>query len=201
MRRLARRGLVLPLAALAACSVLPQPKYVQQTQWPLNVQRPQDLPRPSHGKVLLVRDVQAAPGVDQRGLQWLQPDGSVHIDFYNQWTVVPSQAVTNDLQQWLAASGLFAGVVGSGTGLLPNLILNAQLIRFVADPRTLTAHAAVLITLVNPNASPPRVLLQQTIAGDAAMPVDRPEGVVEGLRAALAVAMGKIEAAVARYAR
>ena len=199
--RLPRRLLPLGLTALAACSVLPQPKYVQQTQWPLIVHRPQSLPRAARGKVLVVRDVQAAPGVDQRGLQWFEPNGSVHVDFYNQWAVTPSQAATSNLQQWLTASGLFSAVVGGGSGLIPNLILDTQLTQFIADPRNLTAHCAILVTLINADRTPSTVLLQQTIAGEARMPVDTPEGVADGLRAALADALGKSEAAIAQYAR
>lgn len=194
-----RRAVVLVSAGLAACSVLPQPKYVQQTQWPLQLHPPRTVPPPANGKVLLIRDVQASPGVDRLGLQWYEQNGSVHVDFYNQWAVAPSQAVTNNLQQWLAASGLFAAVVSPGSGLSPGLILDTQLTQFIADPRTMTAHAALQITLINPNRTPSQALLQQSIAGQARMPTDTPQGVAEGLQAAFADALGKVQAAIGRY--
>lgn len=115
-RLLSRRYVLLGAAGLAGCSVLPKTPYVEQTQWPLIVKRPETFPRRANGRVLAVRDVTPAPGLDQRGLQWLLPNGSVHVDFYNQWAVPPAQAVTTDLQQWLAASGLFSAVVGGGGG-------------------------------------------------------------------------------------
>ena len=196
---IARRAVVLGSLGLASCSVLPQPKYVQQTQWPLLLHPPRAVPPSAKGKVLLVRDVQASPGVDRLGLQWFEPNGSVHVDFYNQWAVPPSQGVTNNLQQWLAASGLFAAVVPTGSGLSPSLILNTQLTQFIADPRTMTAHASLQITLINPNRTPSQVLLQQSIAGQARMPTDSPQGVAEGLQAALADALGKVQAAISAY--
>jgi cholesterol transport system auxiliary component len=196
-----RRPVFLAPAALAGCSVLPQPKYVQQTQWPLAVQRTRTLPPPANGKVLLVRDVTSAPGLDTRGLQWLEPNGSVHVDFYNQWTVSPAAGVTSDLQQWLAGSGLFSAVVGAGSGLVPDLILDTELTQFVADPRNLTAHAAAQLTIIDAHAVPSRVLLQRTATGQARMPMDTPQGVAEGLRAALAVLLGQVEAALAPSSR
>ena len=196
---IARRAVVLGGVGLAGCSVLPQPKYVQQTQWPLQVRPPHTSPRPARGKVLLVRDVQASPGVDRLGLQWYEPNGSVHVDFYNQWSVPPSQAVTSNLQQWLAGSGLFSAVVSPGSGLSPGLILDTQLTQFTADPRTMTAHAGLQITLINPDRTPAQVLLQRSVAGQARMPADSPEGVADGLQAALADALGRVQAAISEF--
>jgi cholesterol transport system auxiliary component len=196
-----RRTVFAALAGLAGCSVLPQPKYVQQTQWPLAVQRARAVPSPAKGKVLLVRDMSAGPGLDQRGLQWLESNGSVHVDFYNQWAVSPAAGVTSDLQQWLVGSGLFSAVVGASSGLVPDLILDTELTQFVADPRNLTAHAAAQITLIDAHAVPSRVVLQRTVTGEARMPADTPQGVAEGLRSALAVLLGQVEAAVAPYSR
>ena len=196
-----RRVALATLAELAGCSVLPRPSYVQQTQWPLTVQRPQALPAPAHGKVLLVRDVTPAPGLDQRGLQWLEPNGSVHVDFYNQWAVSPPAGVTTDLQQWLAGSGLFDAVVGASSGLAPDLILDTELTQFIADPRNMTAHAAAQITLINAHSVPSRVVLQRTVTGEARLPTDNPQGVADGLRSALAALLGRVQAALASFAR
>jgi cholesterol transport system auxiliary component len=196
-RLLSRRLACLAAAGLAGCSVLPKTPYVEQTQWPLIVKRPETLPRRPNGPVLAVRDVTPAPGLDQRGLQWLLPNGSVHVDFYNQWAVPPAQAVTMDLQQWLAASGLFSGVVAVGSGLTPDLELDATLSTFIADPRVLTAHAALALVLIDAQAIPAKVLLQRTVSADAHMTTDTPEGIVDALRAALADALRMTEATLA----
>lgn len=196
-----RRLVLLGLGALGGCSVLPQPSYVQQTQWPLVVRRPESLPPRPRGRVLVVRSLQAAPGLEQRGLQWLRPNGSVHVDFYNQWAVSPAQGVTDDLRRWLAASGLFAAVVAPDSGLLPDLSLEGELTTFIADPRTLTAHAAVALVLVDAHPSPARVLLQKTISSDARMPSDTPAGVAEALVAALTDVLRQTEAVLASFAR
>ncbi len=195
-RLLSRRLVCLGAAALAGCSVLPKTPYIEQTQWPLLVKRPETLPRRADGRVLTVSDVTPAPGLDQRGLQWLLPNGSVHVDFYNQWAVSPASAVTTALREWLAASGLFSAVVAPGTGLTPDLVLDATLATFIADPRTLTAHAALALVLIDQRPVPAKVTLQRTVSADAHMSNDTPAGVVEALLAALAGALQMTESAL-----
>ncbi len=180
--------------------MLPQSKYIQQTQWPLVVRRPDTLPPRRRGKVLVVRDIQPGPGLEQRGLQWLLPDGSLHVDFYNQWAVPPAQAVTDDLRHWLAASGLFSAVVAPDSGLTPDMTLEGQLTAFVANPRALTAHAALALVAIDQHPVPAKVLLQRTISADARMAGATPEGVVDGLRAALTDVFRQTEAVVAGFA-
>jgi cholesterol transport system auxiliary component len=195
-RLLSRRLVCLGGAGLAGCSVLPKTPYVEQTQWPLVVKRPETLPRRPNGRVLAVSDVTPAPGLDQRGLQWLLPNGSVHVDFYNQWAVSPAAAVTTALREWLAASGLFSAVVAPSTGLAPDLVLDPTLTTFIADPRTLTAHAALALVLIDQRPVPAKVVLQRTVSADAHMPNDTPAGVVEALRAALAEVLQMTESAL-----
>ena len=108
-----RRWLLLGGAALGGCSLLPQQPYLQRRDWPLDVQRAQVLPPRPRGPVLLVRSIRAAPGLEVRGLQWLLRDGSVHVDYYEQWAVPPAQAVEDDLRRWLANAGLFSAVTGA----------------------------------------------------------------------------------------
>jgi cholesterol transport system auxiliary component len=191
---------LLGSSGLAACSVLPQSTYVQQTQWPLVVRRPDSAPSRTRGHVLVVRDIRPASGLDQRGVQWLQSDGSVHVDFYNQWAVPPAQAATDDVRNWLAASGLFAAVVAPDSGLTPDLTLEGQLTTFIGEPRTMTAHAALALVLLDQHPVPAKVLLQRTVSADAHMASGTPTGVVEALRSALTQVLRETEGAVAPFA-
>lgn len=194
-----RRMMIGGTLLLGGCNtILQRPPAVQIVSWPLNVQRPRTLRSRRHGKVLLVGDIGAAPGLDQQGLQWLLPDGSVHVDFYNQWAVPPAAAVTSDLRQWMADSGMFAAVVGPNGALTPDFTLDGTLLTFMAEPRTLTARAALAVTLLNARRRSPVVLLQTTLHAVAPLPQDTPAGVAAGLRAALARVLAETEDAVAR---
>ncbi len=202
MSILTRRSLLASTALLGGCNtVLQRPPAVQSVNWPLTVRRPQALPARPHGKILLVREIQAAPGLDQQGLQWLLPSGSLHIDFYNQWSVPPAAAITTDLRLWLADAGLFAAVVAPNSGLTPDLTLDGTLLTFVGDPRTLTGRAALLVTVSDNRRTPPRVLTQTTLQATAPMPQDTPAGVAAALQAAVARLMAEVERLLARFTR
>ncbi len=195
-----RLALAAGAAALGGCALLSRPAYVQRTTWPLSLAPPEQRQPRRGGKVLLVRDFQAAPGLDERGVQWRNADGSVHVDFYNVWEVTPAQAAADDARRWLVASGRFAAVIGPDSGVPADLVLEAEVTAFIADPRALRGRAAFSITLLNQRAVPPRILTQRAITGIAPMPAPTPDGVVAGQRAALGDALRRLEEVVAAYA-
>jgi cholesterol transport system auxiliary component len=162
MRRDVLGGLVLTALGAAGCSVLPSQSYLQRRDWPLAVSRPQALPPRQGGRILLVRTVQAGPGLEGRGLSTLEQDGSERTAFYEQWAVPPAQAVDDDLRRWLAASGLFSGVVAPGSRLQADLVLEGELTVLHADLGNGTARAALALVLIDQHPTPARVLLQRT---------------------------------------
>ncbi len=197
---LSRRLAVAGIASLAGCSILQKPSYIERTQWPLTLSRPESLPPPRHGKVLQVQDIIAAPGLDQQGVQWRLPNGSIHVDFYNLWIVSPALAVTDNLRRWLAGSGLFAAVVGTGSGLTADLALQGELTTFIADPQQRQGHAALSLMLLDLRRTPPRVLMQRTVSGTGHMPTDTPAGVVAAERDAVLEVLRRTEIALTPFA-
>src|ERR1700689_4623354 len=174
-----RRGLVGGLLATAfaatlggsGCSILPTQAYLERRDWPLAVRRPTDLPTNSlggaaggrsRGSVLLVRQVQAGPGMDTPGLQTLQRDGSLQTAYYERWAVPPAQGIDDDLRRWLAASGLFGAVIMTGSRVNPNLVLESELEALNADLATMTARAALSLVLSDQRGGAARILLQKT---------------------------------------
>ena len=149
-----RRWVLAGAAALAGCSLLPHKPSVQRRDWPLDVRREPAAPPNPRGRVLLVRTVRAGPGLEVRGLQWLQRDGSVHVDFYEQWAVPPAQAVEDDLLQWLADSGLFSAVVAPGSRLNADFVLEGELDVFIADLNAGVARVALALVLLDQRPGP-----------------------------------------------
>jgi len=195
-----RRTFLGGLAALvlSGCSVLPSQPYPQRRDWPLVVLRPATLPSRKNGRVLLSRTTQAAPGLDGRGLRTLQPDGSVHIGFYEQWAVPPAQAVDDDLRRWLDASGLFAAVVAPGSRLSADLVLESELTTLHADLATNTATAALALVLIDQHPSPARVLLQRTETAVVQLDGTDWPALVRAQVAAVAAVLRQTEADIAR---
>jgi ABC-type uncharacterized transport system auxiliary subunit len=193
--------LLVGATALGGCSVLPQAPYVQRRDWPLDVHRVPVLPPRPRGRVLLVRAVRAAPGLEARGLQWLQRDGSVHVDFYEQWAVPPAQAVEDDLRQWLADAGLFSAVVAPGSRLNADFILEGELNSFIADLNAGVARVALALVLLDQRPSPTKVLLQKTETAEVKLTGTEPPAIADGLKAALMEVLRRAEQDVAAVIR
>jgi cholesterol transport system auxiliary component len=196
-----RRCLLAGGVALAGCSVLPEQAYVQRRDWPLDVDRTPVLPPRARGRVLLVRSVRAAPGLESRGLQWLQRDGSLHVDFYEQWAVPPAQAVEDDLRQWLGDAGLFRAVLAPGSRLDADLVLEGELDTFLADLNAGVARASLALVLLDQRPGTVKVLLQKTETAEVTLTDTAPPGLVASLKAALVAVFGKAERDIAAETR
>jgi cholesterol transport system auxiliary component len=192
-----RRLALATILATAGCSLLPGRPYVERRDWPLVVRRPVTLPPRASGKILLVRTVTASPELGTRGLQWLEQDGSVHVDYYEQWAVPPAQAVDDDLRQWLAASGLYAAVLAPGSRLTANLVLESQLETFIADVPSGMARASLAVVLLDQQPNTAKVLLQRTITAETKLPGANVPDLVDALRAALREVLQQTESALA----
>jgi cholesterol transport system auxiliary component len=188
-----RRVMLLGAASLAGCSVLPSQPYLQKRDWPLVLRRPTARPPRQGGAVLLVRTMAAGPGVEARGLQWLLPDGSVHIGFYEEWAVPPALAVDDALRQWLADSGMFSAVVGPGSRINADLVLETELTTLIADPAASVARAGVALVLLDQRRQPARVLLQKTETATAPLAAAAPPAMVRAMRAALGSVLQQTE--------
>jgi len=177
--------LVAPLGLAACTSVLPAQKYVAKVNWPLAPQPPVFHPALSHGPVLMVRAITAAPGLDAQGLQTLGPDGSLTIDYYNLWAVEPADAITQGLVTWAQATGFFSAVVTPGTRLNADYIVEGELTELVTDPGAGQARCVVTLVVMKATGTPVPVL-QQRLVGIASLSGTDAPAQVAAERAALA---------------
>jgi cholesterol transport system auxiliary component len=196
-----RRSVLAGVAALGGCSLLPSTPYVQRRDWPLDVRRPSTAPPRRNGRVLLVRSIREGPGLDERGLQWLQRDGSLHVDFYEQWAVPPAQAVEDDLRQWLADAGLFRAVVAPGSRLNADYVLEGELDAFVADLNANVGRAALMLVLLDQRQGSAKVLLQRTVAAEAHLAGTEAPAIAEAMKTALTDVLRQAETVIAAAVR
>jgi len=193
----------------AGCSVLPGQPYLQRRDWPLVVRRPGEFaadlpgnlpaapPRRPDGRVLLVRTVQAGPGLEARGLQTVQQDGSLQTAFYEQWAVPPAEAIDDDLRRWLADSGGFAAVVAPGSRMTADLVLEGELVALHADLGIGMARAALALVLIDQRPSPARIRLERTEAASVRLDGTDPPALVRAQLAAVAAVLRQTEADLA----
>ena len=181
----------LSVLGVAACSVVPVRPYRETVEWPLTLPPVESRAARAHAPVLLLRNVAAAPGLEERGLLTLRPDGSQLLDLYQEWTVAPAEGVTEALRSRLAASGHYAAVLSPGSRAQADLVLEATLTAFVAEPGQ--ARATLAITLVSRSGA---ALLQAVQTGTAPLVGEQPAAKVTALKAALAVAVDRVVQAI-----
>ncbi len=192
-----RRALLAAPWLLAGCSVLPTRPYLEKRDWPLDALRPVTLPPRPGGAVLLVRTLRAAPGLEARGLEVVQGDGSIRTDFYEQWSVPPADAVEDSLRRWLAASGLFAAVLAPGSRARADLALEGELLSLLALPAQGVSRAALGLVLLDLRPASARVLLQADVTAEAPLVHGGAPQTAASGRAAAAALLAGVERRVA----
>lgn len=189
-----RRILLAAPLALAGCSL--ERPYAERRQWPLVARRARvERARPG-APVLLVRGLRAGPGLEVRGLQSLQADGSIRTEFYEEWAAPPAQAVEEAVRGWMADSGLFSAVIAPGSRVEPDQVMEGELTGLWTIPATRQAHAAVGVTVLAQRAATTRVVLQRRFVAEAPMAGTSAREAVEAQTAALASVLAQIEAAL-----
>ena len=163
-----RHLLALPFL-LGACSVVPARPYPQKRDWPLRVQRPTSLPARRGGKILLVRTLAAAPGLEDRGLHALQPDGSMQVAYYEEWISPPAQALEEALRAWIGASGLFAAILTSGSRPNADYVFEGELTKLWTQPAPAQAVASLAYAVLDQRTGTPTVKSQQAFSATASV--------------------------------
>jgi ABC-type uncharacterized transport system auxiliary subunit len=199
-RRMLLLSPLLPLA-LAGCSILPDRPDVPVRRFALNPRRPATASPPPRGRVLLVRRVRAVPGLQDFGLRRMRPDGAYEILPYEEWLAPPGDLVDAALRAWLQDSGLFTAVVAQGSRAEADLVLEMQLTVLEAAPAAGRARAGLAGVLLREGRSAGIV---RTLEAQAEAPLAADAGAPEmaqAMSAALALAMGRLEADLASAAR
>lgn len=197
---LGRRAALLALAALPACSVLPDRPYQEPQRFTLLPERPATSPPARRGPVLLLRTLRPAPGLDQRGLRVLGPGDAVTVEFWSEWSAPPTDLVEEAMRRWLLASGRFTAITAPGSRLRAELLLEGELTRLQAEPLAGLARVSLSVLLLRDGTGESRVLGQFLVEGTAPLPGGRradgrvvPAEAAAAMNAALGEALGGLE--------
>jgi ABC-type uncharacterized transport system auxiliary subunit len=193
-----RRALLLAFPLAACGSVLPDRPYVEVKRFPLRAARPQGAPGRGR-RVLEVRLMRAAPGMEARGLRALRADGTESVDYYAEWSAPPAELAEEALRRWLSASGLFSGVVAPGSRARADFILECELTGLVADLGRREARAGLSAVLLRDRDGETQVLTQLAVTGTAPLPAPAADGTLPaeaqaaGMNEAFTAALGALE--------
>ncbi len=203
MRGLRRRLVLGGALGFSGCGLLgglSERPYAERREWPLLAVRPGPPAARGRGKTLLLRTLRAGPAAQARGLQTIQPDGSVQTAFYEEWAAPPAEAVEQSLRGWLEASGLFAAVLSPGSRAEADLVLDAELEALAADPPAHVARAALSFVLTSQRGLATRVLLQAAPAVQEPLSGSDAPAVVTAMTRAVATLCARVEALLAALA-
>lgn len=187
---------------LAGCG-LGERAHLERRDWPLTVTRPEG--GGGNGRlVLLLRQMQAGPGMEARGLQGIAADGSARVEFYESWSVPPAQGAEAALRAWLEASGRFAAVLAPGSRMNPDLILETTLTTLLTEPAGTDgpprARAGLSLVVLDQRAGQPRLRAQRALRGAAMAEAATPPARAAAMRAALADVFSQAERLLAELA-
>lgn len=142
------RRLAPPTTVLLAVGLLvgcaPKKSYPEKRYYVLDVSRPGEASAPLNEAVLSVRRFNVSPRYEGKGFVYRDGDLSYESDFYSEFLISPGSLVTEEVRQWLAASGLFQRVVASASHLEATEILEGNVVALYGDYREAASPAAVL---------------------------------------------------------
>jgi cholesterol transport system auxiliary component len=200
-----RRGVLAApaLLLLEGCANPLSRPYPEKRLYVLAARRATALPAPAQGRVLVVRSVTPAPGMEGRGLVTRRPGHVQESDFWNEFFAPPAAMVQDALRQWLSDAGLHAAVLDQGSRARADLALESVLVAAIGDGSDPSAPAARLhlqTLLLGLDRTPPRILARGDYDRRVPVAALAPDAVVEGLSRALALVLADLEADLRRVA-
>lgn len=144
--RLLRHKLGLGLAlglALTGCAGLGTPPPPRQ-HYALTAEHPPAQAAPAGAPVIAVQTLQAAPRAGGEGFLYRRTEEEYVSDYYHVWVSPPAPILSQNLREWLAASGLFAYVTPGVGYAQPGYVLEGSLLSLYGDYRNPQAPLAVL---------------------------------------------------------
>ncbi|OWS69042.1 PqiC family protein [Polynucleobacter campilacus] len=131
MKRILITALVL---SLFACS-LPTRAPVTPASYMVNPERSGPPLKNRTSYWLKIGPVSVAAPYDGRSLVYRLGDTRFEKDFYNVYTALPAEMVSNAERQWINQSGIFSAAVGQSNTFFPYYTLQASVNEFYGDYR------------------------------------------------------------------
>ncbi len=187
-------ALLVLAAAVAGCSLKKQSPA--KLRYLVEAKRSGE-PKTATGQATLrVRSLQIATPFEGRGFVYRNSDQNYETDFFREFLVAPQPMLTEQVRQWLGASGLFRAVLGPASKLDSTYSLEGNVTALYGDFRETAAAKAVLeihFLLVNDQGPSPQIVFQKSLRQEA-QPDDRsPDALVKAWGIALAKVLADLE--------
>jgi len=186
---------------LTACS-LPSRSPVTPTSFMVNPERSGAPLKTRTSYWLKIGSVSVATPYDGKSLVYRLGDQRFEKDFYNVYTTLPAEMISNAERQWINQSGIFSAAVGQSNTLFPYYTLQTSVNEFYGDYRVrpeAVVSIEFFLTFESGGRSNP-MIGSNRYTKRIALKDNTPEALVLGQQQALAEILKEYEVALDKYA-
>lgn len=186
---------------LFACS-LPSRAPVTPTAFMVNPERSGEPLKNRSSLWLKIGSVSVAPPYDGRSLVYRLGDQRFEKDFYNVYTTLPADMISNAERQWINKSGIFSAAVGQSNSFFPYYTLQATVNEFYGDYRVkpeAVVSMEFFLTVTNSGKGNP-LIGSNRYSKRIALKDNTPAALVIGQQQALAEIFKEYEVQLDKYA-
>ena len=194
-------ALLLIIAALSACS-LPKRPALEISNWMVAPERTGAYYKPRTDLWLKMGSASTAPPFDGKSLVYRLGDQRYEKDFYNTYSALPNEMVSNATRQWLNNAQIFSMTVGQGNSFFPYYILQISIEEFYGDYRVRPEAVVTIeffLTATDPQKRNP-VIGKNRYTKRVMLKDNTPLALVLGQQEALAQILKEYEATLYQYA-
>jgi cholesterol transport system auxiliary component len=193
--------LLAVVLGLFACS-LPSRAPVTPTAFMVNPERSGEPLKNRSSLWLKIGSVSVAPPYDGRSLVYRLGDQRFEKDFYNIYTTLPADMISNAERQWINKSGIFSAAVGQSNSFFPYYTLQATVNEFYGDYRVkpeAVVSIEFFLTVTNSGKGNP-LIGSNRYSKRIALKDNTPEALVMGQQQALVEIFKEYEVQLDKYA-
>lgn len=194
-------AVLLIVTALSACS-LPNRPALETSSWMVAPERTGTPYKPRSDLWLKMGSASTTPPFDGKSLVYRLGDQRYEKDFYNTYSALPNEMVSNATRQWLNNAQIFAMTVGQGNSFFPYYILQTSIEEFYGDYRVRPEAVVTIeffLTATDPQKRNP-VIGKNRYTKRVTLKDNTPLALVLGQQEALAQILKEYEAALYQYA-
>jgi cholesterol transport system auxiliary component len=191
----------LAIAGLAACS-LPKRPALEASSWMVTPERSGSPYKSRSDLWLKMGSTSTAPPFDSKSMVYRLGDQRYEKDFYNVYSVLPTEMVSNATRQWLNHAQIFSMTVGQGNSFFPYYVLQTSVEEFYGDYRVRPEAVVTVeffLTVTDPKKHNP-VIGKNRYTKRVALKDNTPQALALGQQEALGQILKEYEVVLYGYA-
>jgi cholesterol transport system auxiliary component len=192
---------VLLVASLSACS-LPKRPALETSSWMVAPERSGSAYKSRSDLWLKMGSATTTPPFDGKSLVYRLSDQRYEKDFYNIYSALPNEMVSNATRQWLNNAQIFSMTVGQGNSFFPYYVLQTSVEEFYGDYRVRPEAVVTVeffLTATDPKKHNP-VIGKNRYTKRIALKDNTPQALALGQQEALAQILKEYEVVLYGYA-